>query len=102
MDDLTWRRQNPPRPPSDLIAERVEKLETTSKTTSAAVDELRVALCGPPGKPEDGALWKVARHDSNWKVVMKVYVTLLTAVAIGLAGWVAKISWMVQSAKVGP
>ncbi|HYF52985.1 MAG TPA: hypothetical protein VEA41_01865 [Salinarimonas sp.] len=97
----------------DLTA-RIQRLEETAGATedaltglsrsvgdlAKAVEGLTVALKGPDHRPEEGVIWQVRHLDQRRRVLDKVLVALLTAFAIAAGGFLFRMSWIVQAAKL--
>lgn len=80
----------------------VDKAVGSVEKLAESVNSLVEVVHGAPSKPEDGMLWKVIKHEHRRRTWDKIAIAVLTAICIGLIGFLVRISWMVQSSRGGP
>lgn len=80
---------------ADRAFEAIEKLSNN-------VDSILEIINGPNGKPEDGLLSKMYVLDQRRRNWDRVVFACATALAVALIGFLARISFLVQAAKITP
>lgn len=80
---------------ADRAFEALEKLSNT-------VDSILELINGPQGKPEEGLLHKMYLLDQRRRQQDKLAFLIISTIAVALLGFLLRISWIVQGAKLIP
>lgn len=75
-----------------------EAIERLANVVNGVVETLH----GSPGKFDDAIVVKVLATEKRERFWSKIAIGILTAVCLAMITWVARISMIVQSSKVGP